>query len=47
MDWDIDDSLGKLIKVLAITCAISVPFGLWKLTDLVMLASHHFSLSVH
>lgn len=47
MDWGIGDGLGDLIKGLFIVCCISVPLGIWKAIDLVVWASHHFSVSVH
>ncbi len=44
---DIGKGIAELIFFLLIVCAISVPLGLWKLVDIVILLSHHVSLSLH
>lgn len=37
------DAFGKMITVLVVTCAISVPLGVWKLVEIIIYIYKHLN----
>lgn len=44
MDSHAGDHIWSAIKALMVVCAVSVPLGLWKMVDLVMVIARHVSV---